>query len=256
MNWLERNAFRRAATRLQVSPTETILEFDIGDPLYLILPLDFPTPLPPRARRIDLIATNAALYIHSYGLQRRYEWSDVLECSFQDNFIHWRQLSGHKCQVHTNRSHRPLAEVIAEQIDEYESQLNPVDRENRVTQRASYDAQDRKRNAAIMILNQENQYFRALEFRATVVNLAGEILVASTVCLLDRGVEFVFDSTHHRLLIPYEVIKTPYIDPTSYTMTAGIDDPSYKTFTVQGNSIDMISHWKNDLDQLIANGLT
>ena len=79
MNRRSENALKRAATGLSVPPTETPLEFDIGDLLFLILPQNFPTPLPPRAKRIDLVASDAALYVNSFGIQRRYGWSEILE---------------------------------------------------------------------------------------------------------------------------------------------------------------------------------
>jgi len=252
----DEKALRRAATRLSVPSTETLLEFDIGDFLFLILPQDFPTPLPPKAKRIDLVASDAALYIHSFGIYRRYGWSEILECSFGDEFFHWRERNGHKCQVHMIRGFRPLAQVVSERIDDFERHLGPVESQGRAMQRASYDSQDRQRNARVKILDKQNQHFRALEFNGTVSNSAGETSVASTVCLLTRGVEFIFDATYQQLLIPYEVIEGPEIDLAANTLKASVTDPGYKSFTVQGKTMDMLSHWKADLNQLFAVELT
>jgi hypothetical protein len=245
-------ALRRAAARLNVSSDETLLEFDIGNFLFLILPEDFPTPLPPKAKRIDLVASDTALYIHSFGIHRRYGWSEILECSFEDEFFHWRERNGHKCQVHMIRGFRPLAQVVSERIEDFERHLDPVESRGRVIQRASYDSQDRQWKERGEILSKQNQYWRALEFEGTVCNSTGETFISSTVCLLTRGIRFSFDATRERLLIPYETIELPEIDLIANSLTAQLLDPGYRSFTVQGKNADTMSHWKTDLDQLMA----
>ena len=256
MNRGDEKALKRAATGLRIPPSETLLEFDIGNFLFLILPQDFPTPLPPKAKRIDLVASDAALYIHSFGIYRRYGWSEILECSFGVEFFHWRERNGHKCQVHMIRGFRPLAQVVSSCIEEYERALDPVENHGRALQRESYDSQDRQRMARDEILGMQNQYYRALEFSGTVSSSDGEILVSSTVCLLTLGIQFTFNATNQQLILPYEVIEGPEIDLATNTLKAGINDPGYKSFTVRGKTMDMISQWKADLGQLIAMELT
>ena len=256
MNRGDEKALRRAATGLNVPAAETLLEFDIGNFLFLILPQDFPTPLPPKAKRIDLVASDAALYVHSFGIHRRYGWSEILECSFGDEFFHWRELNGHKCQVHMIRGFRPLAQVVSERIEYFERHLDPVESGWRAIQRASYDSQDLQWKARSQILDKQNQYSRALEFQGTVSDSDGEALDSSTVCLLTRGIQFTFEATRKQLLIPYEVIESLEIDLAVKTIKARINDSGYQSFTVQGKTIDEISSWKADLDELIAVELT
>jgi hypothetical protein len=248
----DEKALRRAAAKLNIPSNETLLEFDIGDFLFLILPKDFPAPLPLKAKRIDLVASDRALYVHCFGIHRRYGWSEILECSFSDEFFHWRQRTGPKCQVHMIRGFRPLAQVISECLKDYELHLDPTESQGRAMQRVSYDAQDQQRKARSEILDKQNRYSRALEFEGTVCNAAGEILVSSVVGLETQGVEFIFDKARQRLLIPYESIRTPEINVIQNSLSAIILDQNYQSFTVQGKKPDTITHWKTDLDQLIA----
>jgi hypothetical protein len=248
----DEKALRRAATLLNISSNETLLEFDLGNFLFLILPRNFPSPLPPKAKRIDLVASDQALYVHSAGVYRRYGWDEILECSFSDEFFHWRQENGEKCQVHVGRASRPLAEVVSECLDKYERHLDSAESQMRAIQRASYDSQDRQRKARDEILNKQKQSWRALEFEGTVCDSAGQTFVSSTVELMTRGIEFIFDATRQQLVIPYEIVEHPEIDLIANSLTAQILDPGYQSFTVQGKTIDQISQWKADLDQLMA----
>ena len=256
MNRGDEKALRRAAARLNISSDETLLEFDIGNFLFLILPEDFPTPLPSKAKRIDLVASNHALYVHSFGIHRRYGWKEILECSFGEEFFHWREVNGHKCQVHMIRGFRPLAQVVSECIETYERHLDPIESQGRDMQRASYESQDRQRKARSAILERQNQYYRALDFSATVTNSAGETFVSSVVRLTRTGIEFIFDAANRELFVPYEVVEPLQVDLIANTVTAKILGPGYQSFTVQGKTTDEMSQWKADLDQLISVELT
>ena len=256
MNRGDERALRRAAAKLNISSNETLLEFDIGSFLFLILPEDFPHPLPYKAKRIDLVASDQALYIHSFGIHRRYGWKQILECSFGDEFFCWREVSGHKCQVHMIRGFRPLAQVVSECIEKYERNLDPKESQGRMLQRSSYDSQDRQREARGAILNRHNQYHRAMEFSATVTDVDGESLASSVVLLTRTGIEFSFDEIRRQLFFPYELIDKREVRLSANTLSVIIHDPDFRSFTVEGKTPMEMSQWKADLDQLIAVELT
>jgi hypothetical protein len=149
------------------------------------------------------------------------------------------------------RGFRPLAQVANNCIDDFERNLDPIVNQERAMRRASYDSQDLQRQARNKILGKQNQFKRALGFQGTVTDSDGEILLSSTVVLSPMGVEFVIDEGDRQLILPYELVAIPEIDPISNILTAAVDDPRFQSFTVRGRSEDQISLWKADLDQLI-----
>jgi hypothetical protein len=93
---------------------EQPLEFDIGDTVMALLPKPF-SPLGYEKRRIDLVASDRALYVHADGIVARYGWEDLLEVTLSGgNFVQWLLQDGQTGQVSVGRAPR---ERIREILD-------------------------------------------------------------------------------------------------------------------------------------------
>jgi len=100
MKRADRRALDLAAKRLPLSSGEKPLAFEIGNPRLNILPRAFPRPLSKDVKRIDLVASDQAFYIHAGGDVLRIGWDEILELSLsEESFVTWLLRDGEKGQV-------------------------------------------------------------------------------------------------------------------------------------------------------------
>ena len=60
----------------------------------VILPRAFPYPLSQSVKRIDLVASDHAIYIHAAGGVLRLAWDEILEFSLSNSFVNWLMRNG------------------------------------------------------------------------------------------------------------------------------------------------------------------
>src|SRR4051794_10738294 len=80
---LDRKARERAVERLALSPGESVLEYEVAPNIFTVLPKPFPFPIPASVKRLDLVATDRALYVHASRTAHvaRWPWSHWLSFS-------------------------------------------------------------------------------------------------------------------------------------------------------------------------------
>ena len=245
----DRRALDRAARKLPIAPGEELLEFDIGSRHLNILPRAFPYPLSNAVKRIDLVASDQALYIHAGGHVLRLGWDEILEFSLSDeSFISWLLRNGEKGQVNVGRGPRELATVVNHQLELFETLIGEVERDGRDQLRSKYAERDRRDKERWVVLNRQNQFTRALTVSGVIFRADGTEFVAGTVALRNSGIEFVTNDLM-QMIVPYDSIRELTEDENGHAI-ATLNDEHYVSFSVRVADDLQITEWIDDVEKL------
>jgi hypothetical protein len=242
LNLFERRALRRAATRLPLVEDELPLEFDIGQSAYSRLPGFTETDFS-RWKRIDLVATDRALYAHCGGRIVRYAYADILNCwlggavQLRGNFLYWRCKDGLKAQVYVG-AQRPLARFLGDQVARLEAKLgsHELDECNRL--RTKYTEQDEYR-ARLEKALYPRPYVSIEGFEATMRSVDSQWTVSGWIRLDLKGAAFWGDDAE--VVVPYCAISKVQVD-TDHHLIAELEERPVALFKVRSrNPLD--SEW-------------
>jgi hypothetical protein len=246
----DRRALDRAAEKLPLTSGEKLLAFEIGNLRQHILPKSFPLPLSKSVKRIDLVGSDHALYIHAGGDVLRLGWEEILEFALSDeSFISWRLRSGEKGQVKV-RAPRDLSAVVNSQLELFEAIIGEGERDEREQLRVHFAEHERRTRERREVLGCHNQFRRALSASGSIFTSDGDTFVAESITLGNFGIEFVGNDLKP-VIIPYGSVlgHTEYEDGHAL---AAIDDERYEAFHVRVAANFQISEWMDDVEILKA----
>lgn len=133
MNFLERRAMQRAMRLLSIPIDEEVLDFDIAGPGISLLPAPFH---PFGAKRIDLVCTSQAIYLHANGVSVRWEWDQFLELETvlvppMGKMLKGCFVDGEAFYVPLGTSTRMLGTLVPQTFSRWFSELTPDQRMQR-----------------------------------------------------------------------------------------------------------------------------
>jgi|LakMenEpi03Aug12_release.lakeMendotaPanAssembly.Ray.scaffolds.fasta_scaffold107827_3 hypothetical protein len=218
MNFLERKAMQRATRLLSIPIGEEVLDFDIGTSGMCLLPDPFP---PFGAKRIDLVCTTGAIYLHINGVSARWEWDQFLELETVlvppiGKLLKGRFVDGGPLYVPLGTSTRMFGTLAQQNFSKWSSELTPDQQMERAEQLRVFkelDAMRKRREERI-------KPYRMAQPRAkgyAVERTSGEAIGHGDVVFGDEGLFFHNERGGLVAVLPYELLSN---------FAADQDDPS------------------------------